>query len=121
MSQSVDTSTEYIVKLKDGVDMQKHIQTFNGRHNHGGQINHNVHHSWDPEFANAYVGKFIHILIALNFYVQLKANSALVFLHSWRNTVMWNIFRKIMLESMMRSLTRSNNFICHISHYSPQY
>jgi hypothetical protein len=60
MSQSGATPTEYIVKLKDGVDMQQHIQTFNDRHNQGDETNHEVHHSWNPEFANAYVGKFIH-------------------------------------------------------------
>lgn len=69
MSQS--EPTQYIVRLKDNVDMERHIQRFNDQHNRDEQINHKVHHKWNPEFANAYVGKFFPntrstILLVLN-------------------------------------------------------
>ncbi|TFK33917.1 peptidase S8/S53 domain-containing protein [Crucibulum laeve] len=57
MSQLETTPrTEYIIRLKDNVDMERLIKRFNDEHNQDDQINHEVVHKWDPEFANAYVG-----------------------------------------------------------------
>ncbi|PPQ90511.1 hypothetical protein CVT25_014410 [Psilocybe cyanescens] len=58
MSTPIPRPAQHIIKLKDDTDMQKHIQTFNGRYNRGNQLVYKVTHRWNPEFVNAYVGEF---------------------------------------------------------------
>ena len=55
LSPPSDAPLQHIVKLKDDVDMDAHIATFNNARGNG----HIVHHKWDPRFLNAYLGEFL--------------------------------------------------------------
>ena len=39
--------------------MKTHIETLTTKYNHENQIPYKVTHEWDPNFVNAYVGKFV--------------------------------------------------------------
>ncbi|KAF8971583.1 hypothetical protein BDZ97DRAFT_1914045 [Flammula alnicola] len=52
-SQLTQTQPEYIVRLKDEVDMEHHIQLF-----HETYSLYKVTDRWAPDFFNAYVGEF---------------------------------------------------------------
>ncbi|EDR06698.1 uncharacterized protein LACBIDRAFT_299797 [Laccaria bicolor S238N-H82] len=54
LSPLSDAPLQHIVKLKDDIDMDAHIVTFNNARGNG----HIVHRKWDPRFLNAYLGTF---------------------------------------------------------------
>ena len=55
LSPLSDTPLQHIVKLKDNIDMDAHVATFNNARGNS----HIVHHKWDPRFLSAYMGEFL--------------------------------------------------------------
>ncbi|KAF8148285.1 peptidase S8/S53 domain-containing protein [Crassisporium funariophilum] len=58
MSTAQLTQTEYIVRLRDSVDMDHHIQRLQDIYNRHDNTAHKVTHKWTPDFVNAYLGEF---------------------------------------------------------------